>query len=176
MVLVAVYLAPLVIAARLLVSVDDRSLLPWYAAFLVVFFILFTLVWVRPRLHPAALHLAFVIQSATIVAMFVLDTEQDYVADLFVMLAFQVALIFRGRTRRLWVGAFVVLMFVPPMVLLEPLHGLSLALTRIAIATALTALAVTSQEIEAARDESRAMLGRLENANAEELASARGPG
>jgi len=166
-VLVALYVAPLGAAARLLASVDDRSLFPWYAALVTVFFILFSLVWALPRLHPAALHLILVLQSAAIVALFLLNTEHDYVADLFVVLAFQAAVVFRGWARRLWIVFFIVLMFVPPMVLLSPLHGLGLALTRTAIAIALTALAVSSQEIESARDESREMLGRLEVANAE---------
>lgn len=166
-VLVAIYVAPLGIAARLLVSVDDRSLFPWYVALLAVFFLLFSLVWIRQRMHAAVLVVVFVLQSAVIVTLIAFEPEYDYVADLFVMLAFQAAVVFRGRTRQVWIAAFVLLMLVPPMVLQGPLHGLSLALTRVAIAIALAALAVTSQEIESARNESVEMLSRLESANEE---------
>jgi signal transduction histidine kinase len=166
-VLVAIYLAGIGLAARLLISVEDGARLPWYIALLVVFFTLYSLVWVLPRPHPPLLHLIFVVQAAIVVALLAPEPEFDYMTGLFVLLAYQAAVVFRGWLRWLWIDAFVVLIGVSLMIFAGPLEGLGLALTTMAIGMAMAALAIAGQEIEVARNESDEMLAQLERTNAE---------
>jgi signal transduction histidine kinase len=166
-VLLAVYLAGFGIAVRLLVSIEDRSLLPWYIALLVVFFALFSLVWVRPGLRPPVLHLIFAVQCLVILALLALDTELDYATSFFALLAYQAAVVFRGWSRRIWIATLVALIGGSLMVARGPALGLGLALTTMAFSLAMAALATASQEIEAARSESVDILGQLEKTNAE---------
>jgi signal transduction histidine kinase len=166
-VLVVVYLAGIGLAARLLISVEDSARLPWYVALLVVFFALFSLAWVLPSRHPPMLHLIFVVQAAIVVALLALGPEFDYVTGLFVLLAYQAAMVLRGWFRWLWTAVCVALIGVSLMIFAGPLEGLGLALTTMAIGMAMAALAIAGQEIEVARNESDEMLAQLEMTNAE---------
>ncbi len=166
-VLVVVYLAGIGLAARLLISVEDGARLPWYVALLVVFFALFSLAWVLPSRHPPMLHLIFVVQAAIVVALLALGPEFDYVTGLFVLLAYQAAMVLRGWFRWLWTAACVALIGASLMIFAGPLEGLGLALTTMAIGMAMAALAIAGQEIEVARNESDEMLAQLERTNAE---------
>jgi signal transduction histidine kinase len=166
-VLVVIFLAGIALAARLLISVEDSARLPWYVTLLVAFFALFSLVWVLPSRYPRLLHCIFLVQSATVLALLALGPEFDYVTGLFVLLAYQAAMVFRGWSRRLWIVAPIVLIGASLMVFAGPLEGLGLALTTMAIGMAMAALAVAGQEIEAAKSESDRMLAQLERTNAE---------
>ena len=161
-VLVAVYLAALAIAARLLTSVEDESDLPWYLVLLVGYFALFSVVWLRPRMRPPILHLVFVVQCLLILGLLALEPEFDYVTSLFVPLAYQAALVFRGRVRWIWAVILVVLIGASLMIALGPVRGLGLGLTSMAVGLVFPALALASQEMEEARRESRKMVAELE--------------
>jgi len=166
-VLVVIYLAGIGLAARLLISIEYSARFPWFVALLVVFFALFSLVWVLPSRHPPLLHLIFVVQSAIVLALLALGPEFDYVTGLFVLLAYQAAMVFRGWFRWLWIAVCVALIGVSLMIFAGPLEGLGLALTTMAIGMAMAALAIAGQEIEAAKSESDKMLAQLERTNAE---------
>jgi signal transduction histidine kinase len=165
-VFVAVYVAAVALAARLLFMVEDRggSLL-WYSALLAVFFVLFALVWIRPRMRPPLLHLIVGIQCLVVLALLAPHSEFDYVTSFFGPLAYQAALVFRGRTRWTWVGVFALLTGGSLMIGLGPIRGLGMALTTIAVEIALPALAIVSEQFETARDGSRQMLSDLEATN-----------
>ena len=164
-VLVALYLLGLALAARTLFAVEDDGLLPWYLALFAVFFVLFTLVWVKPRMHPLLLHLILVIQCGAILVLLALDPELDYVTAFLVLLSYQAAVVFAGRVRWIWAAVLVALIGVSLMVFYGPAEGLGLGLTAMAVALAFAALAVASQDIEEARVESREMVAELEATN-----------
>lgn len=166
-VLVVIYLAGIGLAARLLISIEDSARVPWYVALLIAFFALFSLVWALPSRHQPLLHLIFVVQSAIVFSLVALGPEFDYVTGLFVLLAYQAAVVFRGWFRRLWIVVCVALIGVSLMIFAGPLEGLGLALTTMAIGMAMAALAVAGQEIEAAKSESDKMLAQLEETNSE---------
>jgi signal transduction histidine kinase len=166
-VLVVIYLAGIGLAVRLLISIEYGARVPWYVALLVVFFALFSLAWVLPSRQPPLLNLIFLVQSAIVFALLALGPEFDYVTGLFVLLAYQAAMVFRGWSRRLWIAACVALIGVSLMIFAGPLEGLGLALTTVAIGIAMAALAIAGQEIEAAKSESDEMLAQLERTNAE---------
>jgi signal transduction histidine kinase len=164
-VLAALYLAGFALVVRTLVTLGDESLLPWYLGLFALFLVLFTLVWVTPRPHPVLLHVIFVVQCSTILALLALDPKVDYVTALFVALSYQAAIVFNGRARWTWVGGLVALIGVSLMVFHGPAEGLGLGLSTMAVALAFAALAVASQDIEEARVESLEMVAELEATN-----------
>jgi len=164
-VFVAAYLGGFALAARLLVMDMRPGVLPWYATLLAAFFILFSLVWVRPRMWPPLLHAVFALQCLIIIGLLWIESDRDYVTTFFALLAYQAASVLPGRVRWIWVGIFVALTAGPLMIAAGPARGLGLALTNMAVEIALPALAIASQEIETARKRSRTMLGELEATN-----------
>ncbi len=164
-VLVAIDLAGLALAARLLVAVHEEASLPYYVALLVVFFVLFTGVWLRPALKTVWLYPIFVVQCVVVILLLLLDPNQDYATSLFPLLSYQAALAFSGRVRWIWIGILALASAVPLMATLGPAKGLGLGLITMAITVAFPALALASQEIEDARQASRAMVGELEATN-----------
>ena len=160
--LIALYVASFAIMGRLLVTIEDFGLLPWYLALLAVFLLLFSVIWVRPGMAPHLLHLVLATQCLVILGLLALEPEFDFVTSLFVPLAYQAALVFSGRARWIWTGSLVVLIGASLMVALGPFRGLGLAMTTMAVAIAFPALAVASREIELARADSQKMVADLE--------------
>jgi signal transduction histidine kinase len=164
--LAAVYLAAIALASRLLFSIDP-DLLPWYVGLLAIFFVIFSLIWLWPRLPPSLLHLIFGLQCLVVIFLLALDTEFDYVTIFFALLAYQAAVVFRGRTRWIWVVTLIVAIGVSLMIAKGFAAGLSQGLTNMAVAMALAALAIAGQEIEAARSKNVEMVGELERTNSD---------
>lgn len=161
-VLVALYVATLALAARLLVAVGAGGLLPWYLALLFAYFLLFSLLWRFSNVRPALLHLVFGVQCLIVLGLLLLEPELDYATSFFVPLAAQAAVVFSARTRWMWVSGLVVLIAGSLMLTLGLLHGLGLALSGMAVAVAFSALTIASREIQTSRTESRRMVGELE--------------
>jgi signal transduction histidine kinase len=166
-VLVVIYLAGIGLAARLLISIEDGVRVPWYVGLLVAFFALFSMVWVLPSRHAPLFHIIFVVQAAIVFSLVALGPQFDYVTGLFVLLAYQAAMVFGGWFRWLWIGACIALIGISLMIFAGPLEGLGLALTTMAIGMAMAALAIAGQEIEVAKSKSDEMIAQLEMTNAE---------
>jgi signal transduction histidine kinase len=160
--LIALYVAGFAIMGRLLITIEDYGLLPWYLALLAAFLLLFSVIWVRPGMAPPQLHLVLATQCLVVLAVLALEPEFDFVTALFVPLAYQAALVFSGRARWIWIGSLVFLIGASLMVALGPLRGLGLAMTSMAVAIAFPALAMASREIELARADSQNMVAELE--------------
>ena len=159
---IAIYLAFVAETARTLDLMADRDLWPWYLGLHAVFLILFTAVLWRPALRVELLHVYFALQSATILALLSVNPQRDFVTALFVLLCYQAALVFAGRTRWFWIGLLVLLTGGSLMVYLGPLRGLALGLTSMAAGIILPAYVIANRQVEAARATSQAMLGELE--------------
>ena len=159
---IAIYLAFVAGNARALVLTADRGLWPWYLGLHAVFLILFTVVLWRPALPAELLHVYFSFQSVIILVLLSLNPELDFVTTLFVLLCYQAALVFAGRTRWFWISVFILLIGASLMFYLGLLRGLALGLTPMAIGIILPAYVTTNREIEAARATSQAMLSELE--------------
>jgi len=140
----------------------NRDLWPWYLGLYSVFLVLFTAVLWRPGLLVGLLHVYFALQSAIILALLSLNPQLDFVTVLFVLLCYQAALVFAGRTRWFWIGLFILLIGGSLMFFLGLLGGLALGLTSMAAGIVLPAYVIANREVEAARAASQAMLGELE--------------
>jgi signal transduction histidine kinase len=117
---------------------------------------------VATGVHTGLLHVYFALQSAIILILLSLHPQLDFVTALFVLLCYQAALVFAGRTRWFWIGLFVLLIGGSLMFYLGPLQGLALGLTSMAAGIILPAYVIANRETEAARAKSQAMLGELE--------------
>lgn len=164
-VLAGIYIAGFALAARLLVSVEDVGLLPWYVALLTLFFALYTLVWARPALAPVLKHLIIAVLCAIAVLLLLLDKEMDFATSFLALLSYQVALVFSSRVRWAWVGIVVALIAGSLMITHGAAEGLGLALTSMAIAVVLPGLALAARDLEISRATSRRILAEVQAAN-----------
>ncbi len=162
--LTAIYLffAAIVVRTLAWTEVDIRDLLPWYLGLMLAYFVLFTVVLLRPVPRREWLHLYFVLQAALILALLSLDSHLDFLTAFFVFLCYQASLVFTGRTRWMWCGIFVLLTGGSLMFYFGALDGLALALVPMAAGIVIPAYVIASQELELARARSQAMLDDLQ--------------
>jgi signal transduction histidine kinase len=142
-----------------------RSLLPYYLGLEFAFLVIFTLTLWRPPAQLTWRHLTFVIQSAIILVLLSLFSHLDFITILFILLSYQAALVFTGRTCWLWIGLFVLLLCGSLMVYKGAFKGLSLAMTPLVGCIIFPAYIIASNKIETARVHSLAILKELQDKN-----------
>ena len=138
-----------------------RSRLPLYIPLELLYLVLYALPFAFPRLPGRLLHLVFTCQSFLVLVILALDPEFDFVTVLYMLLSYQVAFVFRGRERLVWVVLLILLAGGSLIAFHGLLRGLALSLTTCAAMVVLPAYVRTNQEIEVARLESQALLGEL---------------
>jgi signal transduction histidine kinase len=159
----AIYLAFAAVVARTLTLEEIRPLLTRYLGLEMLYVVLFTALFLAPKLPGWLLHLYFVLQSALVLLILSLRPEFDFVVVLFVLLSYQASLFFIGRMRWIWVGGFVLLTAGSLIFYLGFLRGLALALTTMAAEIVIPAYLMVNEEAETARAKSQVMLGELED-------------
>lgn len=177
--LAALYLVSVGLAARLFSTMENAALRPWYAALFAVFFVLFSLVWALPRMPAFLLHTVTALECAVVLGLLLLGPEFDYMTSLFVLPAYQAAAVQPSRFRWVWVGSILVIILAVQTGTLG-FRGIGLALTPMAVAVSLAALASARRIAERARAQSERLVAELEAkrrqleryaAEAEELAA-----
>lgn len=111
---------------------DLPTLFPKYLGSALVFLILFILIMWRHDLPSGLLHAYFIFQSAIIIYLLSLPPHLDFIDVLFVLLSYQVALVFPGRSRWFWCGIFIALIIGILIKWLGVLFGIAYAMTPIA--------------------------------------------
>ncbi len=164
--IVATYLLFAAQVLRTLTADGVQERLSWYLALLLAYLILLTFVFWRPHLPTLVGHAYLFVQSALILALLSLNPEVDHLAALFLPPGYQVAHLFAGRTRWVWIGVFAFLIGGPLTIYHGAIEGLALGLTTIAAIVVLPAFVAVNQEIETARAESATMLQKLQETNA----------
>lgn len=159
------YLVFIAVVARTLAVEGLRPLLPTFLAAELIFVALQTAVNIAPRKPTWLLHLYFGFQSALIVWLLSLYADFDFLILLYLLLSFQASLVFSGRTRWGWVGAFVLLSGGSLIYFHGLAHGLALSLTTMAAELVIPAYVIVHHENETARGRSQALLGELQEAN-----------
>lgn len=160
---IAVYLAFTAVVVRTLALEVIRPLLPWYLGLELIYIILFTLVLRMYNLPHRLMHLYLGLQSALVLGVLSLRPQFDFVVVLFLLLTYQVSLVFAGRMRWIWIGILVVLTGGSLMFYLGLLRGLALAQTTIAAEIVLPAFIRVNYVIEMARTKSQALLNELQD-------------
>jgi signal transduction histidine kinase len=159
----AVYLAFTAVVVRTLALEVIRPLLLWYLGLELIYLILFTLVIGMYDLPRRLMHLYLGLQSALVLGVLSLRPQFDFVVVLFLLLTYQVSLVFVGRVRWIWIGILVVLTGGSLMFYLGLLRGFALAQTTIAAEIVLPAFIRVNYEIEMARTKSQALLNELQD-------------
>lgn len=164
---ITVYVLLAAAIARTIVwtETDIRSLLSYYLGFESAFLIIFTLTLWRPPTRSSWQHLTFVIQSAIILGLLSLYSHLDFLTILFILLSYQAALVFSGRTSWAWIGLFILLLCGSLMFYKGAVKGLSLALTPLVGCIIFPAYIIAANEIETARLRSQVILKELQEKN-----------
>jgi signal transduction histidine kinase len=139
-----------------------RPDLPLYIPLELLYLVLYTVPLAFPRLPAWLLHLVFAVQAALVLGILSIDPEFDFVVVLFMLLSYQVSFIFRGRARLAWILVFIGLTGGGLVAYLGFLRGLALSLTTIAAQVVIPAYVRLTQEIEASRSKSQALLFELQ--------------
>ena len=95
----------------------------------------------------------------------VLPPAPDFVNGLLVLLSFRAAHAFGGRTLVVWIAVLLVLVAAPVVYTQGLVWGLALSLAAMAGCVVVPAYAIANRQIEAARVESEALLGDLQEAH-----------
>lgn len=157
----ALYLVSAGLAARLFSTMQNAGLRPWYAALFAAFFALFSLVWAFPRMPALFLHAVIALECAVVLGLLLLGPSFDYMTSLFVLPAYQAAAVLRARVRWVWVGVILAATLGAQTGTLK-LHGIGLALTPMAVAVCLAALASARRTAEEAQAGSEILVAELE--------------
>jgi signal transduction histidine kinase len=164
---ITVYVLLAAAIARTIVwtETDIHSLLPYYLGLESAFLVIFTLTLWRPPSRRSWRHLTFVIQSAIILGLLSMYSHLDFLTSLFILLSYQAALFFTGRTSWTWIGLFVLLLCGSMMYFKGAFKGLSLAMTPLVGCIIFPAYIIAANEIETARVRSQEILKELQDKN-----------
>ena len=159
------YLLYAAVVMRTLANSFIRTLLPAYLVLEGIYLALFTLALAHPIQKPFWQHLYFSCQSLIILLLLWLQPRFDFIVVLFILLSFQAALVFSGRTRWNWVGMITLLTGLPLILALGLLQGLSLALMPMTICIVFPAYVAVMQDIEKGVEQNESLLEDLRQAN-----------
>ena len=159
--LAALYLVSAGFAVRLFATMQNAGLRPWYAALFAVFFALFSLIWAFPRIPVLWIHATIALECAVAVGLLLLGPKFDYMTSLLILPVYQAAAVLSARVRWVWASAILVIMLAAQTGTLG-LRGVGLALTPMAVAIALAALASARRTAEEARAQSERLVEELE--------------
>lgn len=160
----AVYFFYAAVVMRTLAHEGIRPRLLIYLALEFLYLLLFTLVlWRSPR-RMIWQHSYFVLQSLLVLVILLLRPKFDFIVVLFMLLAFQAAMVFRDQVRWLWVAIQILLIGLPLTIALG-VNGLALALLPMTVGIVFPAYVSVTQEIEAGLRSTQALLDELQAAN-----------
>jgi signal transduction histidine kinase len=145
---------------------DGGAALPARALLLFFLFLLLARSWRRGGgALPQAAY--FALQASLLPALTALPPHPDIVLSLYIPLALQAALVFRGRRLMVWLALFVCLTILPLVVLSGWSTGLALGIIPAVGVLGLPALVIAHREVEAARAETQSLVDALRSARAE---------
>jgi len=141
---------------------DLPALFPKYLGSALVFLILFILVMWRQDHSSGILHTYFILQSTIIIYLLSLPPHLDFIDVLFVLLSYQVALVFCGRSRWIWCGIFIALIIGILIKWLGVLSGIAYSMTPIAGCVVFLVYVVAIREEELATIHSQEIINELQ--------------
>jgi signal transduction histidine kinase len=146
-------------------SAELPQLFPTYLRLVIVFLILFTLLMWRPDLPTSLLHIYFIVQSVIVVTLLYLPPHLDFIDVLFILLSYQVALVFTGRARWIWCGIFITLIIIILIKWLGVLPGIAYSMTPIAGCVIFLVYVIATREQEQTDIRSQEIIRELQEKN-----------
>ncbi len=162
--LAAIYIVLAAVVLRTLAWPSVQAHLPLYLAMEFIYVGLFTAMLWHPITWQPGQHLYFAIQTLLVLTLLLIDPRFDFIAVLFVILAFEAALVFPRSVRVVWIAFLILLIFIP-LTAAQGIYGLAVSLFCIASAIIFPAYVVVDQELEAGLRASQALLDELQTAN-----------
>jgi signal transduction histidine kinase len=138
---------------------------PYVMGLDLAFILLYTLVLWRPGGPYWLLHLYFAIQSCLVLSILYLVHNLDFTTGFFLLLSYQAARIWRGKTRLAWIILLILMCVGHVLFFNDPLRNAALQLSTIAGIIVLPAYIVAMQEEEEARAQSQVMLAELKDSH-----------
>jgi len=141
---------------------DMPALFPPYLGSALVFLILFVLVLWRHDLPVGVLHFYFLFQSIIVIYLMFLPPHLDFIDVLFVLLSYQVALVFTGRSLWMWAGIFIALTLGILIHWMGVSFGIAYSMTPIVGCIVFPVYVIANREQELARAQSQQILDELQ--------------
>jgi signal transduction histidine kinase len=160
-----VFCGAMFLRALVYVYIELPQWFPWYAGLAVIFLLLFILVALRPSLPTRTLHIIYLAQSITIIALEALPPHLDFLTALFILLCYQMALVLNGKSRWIWCAIFCALILISLITWFGPVLGIALAMTPIAGNIVILTYAIANREEEQANKVSEGILRELQEKN-----------
>ena len=152
------------VLARLLVLTPETDLRIAYLIGLSAFLAIHLAVLFRQPRPTPALHIVFGLQAAIVLVLFSLRPERDILMALLALECYQAAVVFRDRTRLVWVAVLVALIGASLVGELGLVRGLARAFLPMAAAIVLSTFVVVNRELEDARASSERIVADLQTA------------
>jgi signal transduction histidine kinase len=142
---------------------DLPELYPQYLGMALIFLLLFVLVTWKHDLPVGLLHAYLVIQSAIVIYLLFLPPHMDFIDVLFVLLSYQLALVFSGHSLWMWCIIFIALILGILMHWMGPLYGIAYSMTPIAGCIIFPVYVIANREQEVARKQGEKILDELQH-------------
>ena len=163
---IAIYFFFLSVVARTFTEVRDGASVPPVLIGLGFFLLLMSLVIWVVRLPEWLIHLFLVFQMILTVVMQNITPQDDFENLLFVLISFQVGLIFQGRTLAAWIIVLIPVTCISLTYSMGGLEGLSKSFINIAGEVAIFAYFIAVREIDAAKERRRKSVNELKEIHA----------
>jgi signal transduction histidine kinase len=162
--LAAVFITYVAVVLRTLARGDIQALLPVYLVLELIYLVLLILMLWHPIAWQPGRYIYFVVQTLLVLYLLLVHPQFDFVAVLFVILAFEAALVFPRRVLAWLVGILILLTFIP-LTISQGMYGVALSLMPIAICIVYPAYVLVTQDYEAGLHASQALVDELKIAN-----------
>ena len=164
---VAVYFFFLSAIARTFTEAGESNAVPAILIQLTLFVILMSLVLWVTKMPDWLIHVFLVTQVLLTISVQNLTPDDDFTNILFVLISFQVALIFQGRVLAVWIIFLLPLTCLSLAYSMGGLEGVSKSFSNIAGQVSIFAYFIALREIEGARERQRLSVVELEKIHAQ---------
>ncbi len=162
---IAVYAFFLAAITRTFAWIDDPERLRWFLGFEIAFALLMSwMIWFPGRqrwLH----HVCVLTQVVIVIGLELLAPEEDFANVLFIMVSYQVGLLFQGRAFWYWAGAILFITCSSLVVTTGFLEGIAKSFLNMAGALTVMAYFVANRDANQAKAEREIMLKKLQETN-----------
>jgi signal transduction histidine kinase len=160
--IVTVYLVFAAVCARAWITAQMQPFLPKLLPWMVVFIILYTLVIWQSHLPAWLMHSYLTVQCLITLVLISIRPSFDQMTLLYVMLCYQVALYFSGKTRLIWLAGLICFNAGSLIFFLGVIDGLAYSLSNVAAEIVIPAFIIVSQEIESTRVKEQSLVSELQ--------------
>lgn len=162
---IGVYLIYLAGISRVFAWIDDPIRLPRFLVFEIAFLILMSwMIWIPTKVEWLH-HLCLLIEVIIVVGLELLAPEEDFANVLFILIGYQVGLLFRGRDFWVWAVSLLFVTWFSLVITEGLLEGTAKSLLNVAGAFIVMAYFLASRDVNRARRERESMLKQLQESN-----------